>query len=58
MAETVSMGIIGCGSVMQHASVPLLVNEIARGHEPPAPMSAQDFGPRHLIHDRVHEDAQ
>ena len=32
MAETVSVGIIGCGSVMQHAYMPLLVNEIARGH--------------------------
>jgi predicted dehydrogenase len=32
MAEPVSVGIIGCGSVMQHAYMPLLVNEIARGH--------------------------
>jgi predicted dehydrogenase len=31
MAEAVSVGIIGCGSVMQHAYMPLLVNEIARG---------------------------
>ncbi len=31
MAETVSVGIIGCGSVMQHAYMPLMVNEIARG---------------------------
>ena len=35
MAETVSVGIIGCGSVMQHAYMPLLVNEIARGHASP-----------------------
>lgn len=32
MAGAVSVGIIGCGSVMQHAYMPLLVNEIARGH--------------------------
>lgn len=32
MQQPVSVGIIGCGSVMQHAYMPLLVNEIARGH--------------------------
>ena len=32
MTAAVSVGIIGCGSVMQHAYMPLLVNEIARGH--------------------------
>lgn len=31
MPEPVSVGIIGCGSVMQHAYMPLLVNEVARG---------------------------
>jgi len=35
MSEPVSVGIIGCGSVMQHAYMPLLVNEIARGHASP-----------------------
>jgi hypothetical protein len=25
---------------------------------PPAPMAVGDHGPQHLIHDRVHEDAQ
>lgn len=35
MAEAVSVGIIGCGSVMQHAYMPLLVNEIARGRAQP-----------------------
>lgn len=35
MSGPVSVGIIGCGSVMQHAYMPLLVNEIARGHAVP-----------------------
>ena len=35
MSQPVSVGIIGCGSVMQHAYMPLLVNEIARGHAVP-----------------------
>lgn len=35
MPEPVSIGIIGCGSVMQHAYFPLLVNEIARGRAAP-----------------------
>jgi predicted dehydrogenase len=31
MADPVSVGVIGCGSVVQHAYMPLLTNEIARG---------------------------
>ncbi len=34
-AGPVSVGIIGCGSVMQRAYMPLLVNEVARGHATP-----------------------
>jgi predicted dehydrogenase len=35
MSDPVSVGIIGCGSVMQHAYMPLLASEIARGKATP-----------------------
>ncbi len=32
--------------------------KVGSSFEPPAPMATSDGGPQHLIHDRVHEDAQ
>jgi hypothetical protein len=40
------------------ASATGTTQQITSTFEPPAPMSTRDFGPQHLIHDRVHEDAQ